>query len=99
MNCSYITTREAAEKFGIKPTTVIHMAKGGRIPGAVKFGRDWGIPESWVYERTYAAVPVTHCHRGHLYDEENTYYRSDGRRMCKTCGRENKRRNAEKKKG
>lgn len=28
----------------------------------------------------------THCPRGHLYDEENTY-RHRGRRICRTCQR------------
>ena len=28
---------------------------------------------------------VTHCPRGHPYDEENTYRRSDGGRDCRTC--------------
>lgn len=39
---------------------------------------------------------ATHCKRGHPFDEENTYWRSDrpfGRgRTCRTCGRERPRR-------
>lgn len=30
----------------------------------------------------------THCPEGHPYDEANTYRRSNGRRVCRTCGRE-----------
>jgi hypothetical protein len=30
----------------------------------------------------------THCPKGHPYDEENTIYRSNGSRGCRTCGRE-----------
>lgn len=31
----------------------------------------------------------THCKRGHAFDEENTYPRSDGRSGCKTCRKAN----------
>lgn len=30
----------------------------------------------------------TECPQGHPYDEANTYRRSNGRRVCRTCGRE-----------
>lgn len=30
----------------------------------------------------------THCPQGHPYDEENTYVRKNGHRMCKTCQRD-----------
>jgi hypothetical protein len=29
----------------------------------------------------------THCLRGHAFDEENTYVRSDGARICRACVR------------
>jgi hypothetical protein len=32
------------------------------------------------------------CHRGHPFDEANTYVASDGRRKCRICGAENARR-------
>ncbi len=32
----------------------------------------------------------THCKRGHLYDETNTYFRKDWGRRCRTCLRENR---------
>jgi hypothetical protein len=32
---------------------------------------------------------VTHCIRGHLLDEGNTYLSPQGHRKCRTCGREN----------
>lgn len=28
---------------------------------------------------------LTHCHRGHEFDEANTYVASDGRRRCRAC--------------
>jgi hypothetical protein len=34
----------------------------------------------------------THCPQGHPYDEENTQFRPDGRRLCAACNRENARR-------
>lgn len=30
----------------------------------------------------------THCHRGHPFDEENTYVSPTGSRRCRACGRE-----------
>ena len=30
----------------------------------------------------------THCPQGHPYDEQNTYVYPNGRRCCRTCGRE-----------
>lgn len=30
-------------------------------------------------------VKKTHCHRGHLFDEENTYLTPNGRRSCRAC--------------
>jgi len=27
----------------------------------------------------------THCPKGHLYDEKNTYFRPNGSRKCRTC--------------
>lgn len=34
---------------------------------------------------------VTHCPHGHAYDEENTYM-NGGKRFCRTCGRNRKKR-------
>ncbi|KKM13937.1 hypothetical protein LCGC14_1711220 [marine sediment metagenome] len=42
----------------------------------------------------------THCHRGHAYTPENTYFRPDnGYRLCITCGKENTRRYNQNRKG
>lgn len=34
---------------------------------------------------------VTHCPRGHAYDDENTYYPPKGGRKCRRCHRERQR--------
>lgn len=35
--------------------------------------------------------PLTHCHRGHEFNEENTYLTRDGHRQCRACRRIRKR--------
>ena len=40
----YTTVKDIAEKWNIKPRTVQIMCAEGKLPGAVKFGRDWAIP-------------------------------------------------------
>jgi hypothetical protein len=35
-----------------------------------------------------ARPPKTHCPKGHLYDEENTYITPTGARHCRTCQKE-----------
>lgn len=37
----------------------------------------------------------THCKHDHEYTEENTYVTSDGRRVCRTCKRDNEYRRTE----
>ena len=41
----YVTVKHIANKWELKPRTVQIMCAEGRIPGAVKFGRDWAIPQ------------------------------------------------------
>jgi len=40
----YKTVKDIAEKWNVGPRTVQIMCADGKIPGAVKFGRDWAIP-------------------------------------------------------
>ena len=42
----YTTVKDISQKWGLKPRTVQIMCSEGRIPGAVKFGRDWAIPKA-----------------------------------------------------
>lgn len=39
-----ITTKQAAEKWGITPRQVQLLCTKGRISGAVRFGKAWVIP-------------------------------------------------------
>jgi hypothetical protein len=38
----------------------------------------------------------THCKRGHIFDEKNTYLRKTGRRLCRVCEHERYLRNKTK---
>ncbi len=41
----YITIKEVAEKWKLTTRRVQKMCADGKIPGAIKFGRDWAIPK------------------------------------------------------
>ena len=41
----YLKISEIAEKWGIKERRINTLCLEGRIPGAVKFGTTWAIPE------------------------------------------------------
>jgi len=41
----YITSQQAADKWGVSMRRVQAFLKDGRIEGAVRFGRDWMIPK------------------------------------------------------
>lgn len=41
----YKTVNELAVEWGVNPRTIQTMCIDGRIKGAVKFGRDWAVPE------------------------------------------------------
>jgi excisionase family DNA binding protein len=44
----YITTKEAAVKWGISDRMVLYHCTSGRIEGAVKMGNTWLIPKDAV---------------------------------------------------
>ena len=53
--------------------------------------------EAVTHRENYMRSPIstsvirgsrTHCKRGHLYDEANTYYATDGSRVCRACQQE-----------
>jgi excisionase family DNA binding protein len=63
----YQTTAEAAARLGVTPGYLRQLLVAGRIPGAVKRGRDWLIPAGFVlpadlratrWLRARAAKPV-----------------------------------------
>ena len=45
---------------------------------------------------THTGVSLTHCHRGHEFDDENTLWRKGGGRSCRACQRIHRRRNRAK---
>ena len=48
MSMDYITTKEAAAKWGITDRMVLYHCTSGRIDGAVKMGNTWLIPKDTV---------------------------------------------------
>ncbi|MDR2569715.1 MAG: helix-turn-helix domain-containing protein [Oscillospiraceae bacterium] len=40
----YISTKEAAEKWGVSERLIQKLCKENRIPGVVRFVRVWAIP-------------------------------------------------------
>lgn len=48
MNMDYITTKEAAAKWGITDRMVLYYCTSGRIEGAVKMGNTWLIPKDAI---------------------------------------------------
>lgn len=51
----------------------------------------WGTPEENAQDAldhgTHARASATHCHRGHPFDESNTYQHPNGQRVCRECKR------------
>ncbi|MCL2152605.1 MAG: helix-turn-helix domain-containing protein [Oscillospiraceae bacterium] len=41
----YISTKEAAEKWGISERRIQKLCEDNRIPGAIRFSRVWAIPK------------------------------------------------------
>jgi excisionase family DNA binding protein len=57
---NYLTTKDAADRLGIKPRSVVQLIRRGLLP-AVKFGRDYGLlpadVERYLTERRPAHRP------------------------------------------
>ncbi len=53
---------------------------------------EWALHSPNMQDRvthgTHNNASKTHCPHGHAYDEENTYYRKNGGRVCRACNRE-----------
>ncbi|MCQ2081901.1 MAG: helix-turn-helix domain-containing protein [Lachnospiraceae bacterium] len=41
----YMTIKEASEKWGLSIRRMQEICASGRVPGVVKFGREWAIPK------------------------------------------------------
>lgn len=44
----YLTIKKVAENWSVTPRRIQVLCAKGKIPGAVKFGRDWAIPKDAV---------------------------------------------------
>ena len=53
-----MTVGEAAQRWGVTERLVQRLCADGRIAGAVRFGRSWGIPASARKPRTRVANPL-----------------------------------------
>lgn len=42
----YVTIKEISEKWNMTPRWIQKLCTDSKIPGAVKFGRDWAIPKN-----------------------------------------------------
>ena len=50
--------KEAASRLGLSQRTVAKMARDGRLPGAIKVGRGWRIPEDQLNPHPLQADPI-----------------------------------------
>lgn len=44
----YFTIKQIAEKWGVSVRRVQKLCEDQRIPGVIKFGRDWAIPKDAI---------------------------------------------------
>ena len=49
---AYISSSEAAERNQVTVRRIQQMCKNGEIPGAVREGKSWMIPEGWFWEES-----------------------------------------------
>lgn len=42
----YMTIKEASEKWGISVRRIQAICNENRVPGVIKFGREWAIPKT-----------------------------------------------------
>ena len=42
---NYMTVKEASKKWGLSIRRVQTLCNEGKIPGVIKFGREWAIPK------------------------------------------------------
>ena len=59
-----MTTRSAAAIRGVAPVTVRHWCARGKVPGAIRIGRDWLIPSDARLPEIGAGGRRTHKMKG-----------------------------------
>lgn len=59
----YLTVKEAAEKWGISCRAVTYQIADGRIPGVIRKGSMWLIPESAPKPPDRRRRSVTQCEK------------------------------------
>ena len=68
----YITTKEAAAKWGVTDRMVLYYCTHGRIEGALKLGNLWLIPKEFEKPQDKRKTAVKA--REKRYDEKNSDY-------------------------
>ncbi|MBQ8441109.1 MAG: helix-turn-helix domain-containing protein [Clostridia bacterium] len=81
---SFITVKEAAEKWGVTPRRVQALCSQERIKGAYRFGRDWMIPATAVLPGHRKDQPPTlpMPRKSPFLDMTNLYHRAGHADEC-----------------
>lgn len=66
----YTTIKNIAEKCGITPRWIQTLCSNGKIPGAVKFGRNWAIPKDAVKSEDGRVTTGEYKNRRNKSDEK-----------------------------
>lgn len=53
-----LSPKEAAARLGLHEKTVVRMAREGRLPGALKVGREWRFPADGLAPLPAVGVPI-----------------------------------------
>lgn len=69
---------------------------GDNRPSNLRWGTRKDNTKDSVRNGTHNMSRKTHCKNGHLFDEANTYIRTDGARTCRACHRADERANRDR---
>ena len=82
---SYITVREAADKWNVSTRRVQFLCSQNRIKGAYRFGKSWMIPETAVLpnaRRKEATPTLPMPRKSPFLDMTNLYNKAGGAKEC-----------------